>query len=364
MKKKSAEPKPARTPRKSVTLGIIGTGAMANYHASQLAGIPGCRVVAACDVDGVRVRDFAARHDIPEAFTDLKEFLARGKFDAICNVTPDRFHTPVSLACLRAGRHVLCEKPLATNYRDARKMAVAASAAGVVHMVNFSYRNSAAVQRAAAMVAAGDLGRIMHVDASYYQDWLCADHWGNWKTSPNLLWRLSTGHGSAGVLGDIGVHLLDFASFPVGPIASVNCLLKTFAKAPGGRVDDYILDANDSAVITATFAGGAVGALQTSRWTTGHQNSVALSIYGDEGALRIDLNRSYTEFELCRIKKRERGLWKTVSAKATPSMWQRFVRSIVTGTNDQPDFHRGAEIQKALDACLKSNQTGKTVPLS
>ncbi len=336
---------------------------MANEHARQFKTIPGCELVAACDVDAGRVAQYAADHGIPATFTDLDRFLAEGDFEAVANVTPDRFHAPISLACLKAGKHVLCEKPLATCYADAAKMARAAEAAGVINMVNFSYRNSSAIQEAARLVTAGALGPIKHVEGSYFQDWLATDHWGSWKTSPGWLWRLSTAHGSKGVLGDVGVHLIDFSSFPVGPLTSVRCLLTTFPKAPGDKIGEYTLDANDSALITATFEGGAVGILQTTRWATGHRNRVAVSIFGEEGAIKIDLERSYSAYEFCKVKKRLAGPWQTVETKPTPSIYQRFITSIRTGRNDQPDFARGAAIQKALDACEASNRTGRPVKL-
>lgn len=348
---------------RSVRLGIVGTGGMGGEHARRFREIPTCEVVAVCDVDGERVRRFALEHRIPLAFTDLGDFLAESGIDAVANVTPDRFHAPVSLACLQAGKHVLCEKPLATSYAEAAKMVRAAKRAGVMHMVHFSYRSSPVIQAVAKLVAAGRLGAVRHVEGSYFQDWLATDHWGFWKTTPAWLWRLSTAHGSKGVLGDIGVHLLDFASYPVGALTSVHCELTTFPKAPGNRVGDYVLDANDTALITARFACGAVGSLQLTRWATGHRNRVALSIFGEEGAVKLDLEKAADAFEFCRVKKRRADHWETVRAKPVPNLYQRFITSIRTGVPAQPDFERGAEIQRALDACEESARLGQMVEL-
>ena len=346
-----------------IQLAIIGTGGMASAHAEQFGRIPGCRLVAACDVDKARVKAFAKKYGIPRTFTSLEALLKNGDFDAAANVTPDSHHAPISLELLRAGKHVLCEKPLAVCYSDAAEMARVARQAGVVNMVNFSYRNHSAIHRARELVQEGALGRVIHVEATYFQSWLAQDAWGDWHTSPAWLWRLSTAHGSRGVLGDIGVHLLDFASYPAGEIASVHCRLKTFPKAPGDQVGDYPLDANDSAVITAEFANGALGSLRTTRWATGHNNSITLALYGDEGALKIDLDQSGTELQLCRIEKRTASPWTPVDCGETPSMYERFIHSIRTGVNDQPDFARGAAIQKALDACLESDRQDRTIPL-
>lgn len=337
---------------------------MANHQAEQFSKIPGVKLVACCDVDAARAQAYASKFGIPQVYADLGTMLAEAEVDAVTNVTPDRFHAPLSLQAIAAGKHVLCEKPLATKHADAAKMADAAARAGVINMVNFSYRNSSAIQAVAKRVQKGDIGRVFHVEAHYLQSWLTTKDWGDWHTTPAWLWRLSTEHGSKGVLGDIGVHILDFASYPVGDITAVNCLLKTFDKAPGGKVGAYTLDANDTAIITVTYAGGAVGAVQTTRLATGHRNSLWLSIHGEKGAFRVDLDKSYGEYEFCKVgRDGKNGAWEPVKAPATPSNYERFIRSIKTGKNDQPDFARGARIQAALDACEKSSRTGKTVTL-
>lgn len=347
------------TPR-PVRIGILGTGGMAAAHAQSYAKIPRCRVVACCDIDTGKARAFAEKHGIAHTFPRLEDMLAGDGVDAVSVVTPDGFHCEASLAALKAGKHVLCEKPLATNAADARRMARAAAKAGTVAMVNFSYRDFPAIQAAAKLVQSGAIGEIRHVSGHYLQDWLCGDHWGRWDTTPAWLWRLSKAHGSKGALGDVGVHLLDFASFPAGRITAVDCRLKTFAKTPP-RVGEYVFDANDSALINVTFENGAIGVLHTSRWATGHHNGVALAIHGDEGAIRVDLEKSGTSFEMCRVRRRKVGEWTTVAAKPTPNNYTRFVRSILTGRHDQPDFARGAEIQTLLDACEASDASGRTV---
>lgn len=344
-----------------IKIAIVGTGGMANLHAQMLAKLPECKLTAACDVEAGRLQEFATKHGVPAVFTSVDELLERGDFEALINVTPDRFHAPISLQALRCGKHVLCEKPLSVNYPAAAEMAEVAAKSGVIHMVNFSYRNNSSIHKARELVSAGELGRILHVEASYLQSWLTQAAWGDWRSAPGWLWRLSTAHGSKGVLGDLGVHLLDFASYPTDEIASVHCVLKTFSKTPGDKVDDYVLDANDSAIITATLKNGALASMRTTRWATGHNNSITLAIYGDKGSLRIDLDRSGTQLELCRIESGKAGPWETIDCGATPSLHERFFEGIRTGVNDQPDFARGALIQKALDACELSHCEGRTI---
>jgi predicted dehydrogenase len=337
---------------------------MAGGHADWFQNkIRGCKVVACCDVVPERVKAFAERFGIPAAYTDLDDMLRNEQLDAVSNVTPDRFHAPLSLKAIARGLHVLCEKPLATNYADARKMAAAARRKGVINMVNLSYRNSPAIHRAARLVRDGKIGRVIHFDASYLQSWLVGKHWGDWRVGDNWGWRLSTAHGSMGVLGDIGVHIVDFATYPAGDVRNVHCRLKTFDKAPGGRLGKYVLDANDSAVITVELANGGLGTIHTSRWATGHCNSLRLEINGDKGALRVNLDESWEQIQLCLGKDVDPARWKTVSVPKTPNIYQRFIKSIRTGTNDQPDFARGAEVQKVLDACALSDAEQRIVPI-
>lgn len=341
-------------------IAIIGTGGMANMHAERFAEIEGVRIVSACDVDAAKVGAFAKKHGIPTTYTDVDEMLAAGGFCAVSVVTPDSTHAALSLKAIAAGKHVLCEKPLATSAADARDMAKAASQAGVINMVNFSYRNSSAWQHACELVRNGDLGRIYHFQAHYLQSWLSSTDWGDWKTNPAWLWRLSTRHGSHGALGDIGVHILDFATGPVGHAKHLYCHLKTFDKAPEDRIGDYVLDANDTALITLECTNGAAGTLAITRWATGHQNSVALSIHGDRAALRLDLDKSYTEMQVCRIAPDGKTLpWETLDCGSSPNIYRRFIESIRTGVQDQPDFARGAEVQSLLDACnVSARQQG------
>jgi predicted dehydrogenase len=345
-----------------IKIAIVGAGGMAGAHANSFRKIPGCKITAVCDVNRKNAEEFLARQkmDVP-FYEDFAELLEREDCDAVTNVTPDAFHAPLSLQAIAAGKHVLCEKPLAVNYAEAKKMAAAAKRAGVINMVNFSYRNASAIHKAARLVQAGKIGAVKHLDACYLQSWLTSTAWGDWRASDNWLWRLSTKHGSNGVLGDIGVHIVDFATYPAGGVKAVHCKLQNFKKAPGNRIGNYILDANDSAVITVELASGAIGTIHTSRYATGYRNCLQLRIFGEDGAIRIDLDKSYEQLEISAGKDRHRAVWKTIPCPKTPNIYQRFIKSIRTGKNDQPDFARGAEIQKILDACFESDKTDKTV---
>jgi predicted dehydrogenase len=346
-----------------INIALIGTGNMGGWHARAFGGIRGCRVVAACDIDADRAAAFAEAYGIRHVYTDLDAVLDHPDLHAVTIVTPDHLHAPMAIRAASAGKHVFCEKPLALNYAEARTMVEAVERAGVINMLNFSYRSSAALQRAHRMVQQGKIGRVMHFEAAYLQSWLTSKVWGDWHTEPKFLWRLSSAHGSNGVLGDIGVHVLDFVGFPAGDFKSVQCRLKTFSKADGDRIGDYVLDANDTAVITAELTNGAVGTIQATRWATGHVNTLRLQIHGDKGALRIDLDRSYEDIELCTGRDVDTATWRTVTCRKTPNNAQRFIRSIRTGRNDQPDFARGAAVQQVIDACVASDAEGRAMVL-
>ncbi len=335
---------------------------MANVHAEKFAAVPGCTIVAAADVDLQRAKDFAAKHTIPAAYTGVKELLKKATFDAVTIVAPDAYHAPLSIACLKAGKHVLCEKPLAVTYPDARKMVAAAKKAGVINMVNLSYRDWPAIQAVEKLVRSGEIGEVRHIEASYLQAWLASKVWGDWRTTPAWLWRLSSKHGSKGVLGDVGVHIVDFATFPVGPLKSVYCRLKTFAKAKGNRIGEYILDANDSAVLNVEFANGAIGTIHTTRWCGGHANRLFLKIAGTKGTVEIDSEKTTSGYRICSGSDLDKAQWREVEAPAMPNNYQRFIKAIQTGKQDQPDFARGAALQKVLDACYVSDE--KQIPLS
>lgn len=347
--------------KKPVRLAILGSGSMAGVHAKSFHTIPHCQLVAAADVDMDRARHFAKQHDIPHAYHGVDALLREGDFDAVTIVAPDPFHAPLAIQCLKAGKHVLCEKPLATQYSDALRMVKAAQRAGTIHMVNFTYRNWPAIQAVAKLVQKGTLGEIRHVDASYLQSWLASTSWGNWRTDPRFLWRLSSKHGSKGVLGDVGVHIVDFATFPAGPIASVFCQLKAFPKAPKNRVGEYILDANDSAVLNVTFQNGALGTIHATRWATGHPNRLFLEISGTKGAVKIDSEISTDSYQICKGKNIETNTWETVKARPVLTNYARFIRAVRSGKQDQPDFARGAAVQKVLDACFASDAEKRPV---
>lgn len=344
-----------------VRILILGTGGMARNHAEAFAAIPGVTLVAGIDTRAEQLAAFQKAHNIPNGFASVQEAIAWGEFDAVTNVTPDAAHYATTLPFLAAGKHVLCEKPLATNAAHAEEMAAAAATAGVVNMVNLSYRNVPALQHAAQMVRDGAIGTIRHFEASYLQSWLTQPAWGHWDKEPQWLWRLSTKHGSKGVLGDVGIHILDFATFIAGMDATqVSCLLQTFDKAPGGQIGEYILDANDSATMQVRLANGALGTVAATRFATGHLNDLRLRLYGQTGGLEVTFEKAVSHLRACLGDDIQTGTWQDVDCPPVPTIYQRFVAAIRGEGPADPDFARGAALQRLLDKAVDSaGQDGK-----
>ena len=222
-----------------IKVGIVGTGGIAEWHASAFKDNKNSDVVAACDVNNDRLNEFCDKFNIDHRYNSVDELLEQSDVDAISNTTPDAFHKEISIKAIEKNKHIFCEKPLAENYSDAQLMCEALKDKNLINMVNFSYRNSSGYQELCKMVKEGKIGNIMHMDANYNQSWLTSNYWGNWREQDKWLWRLSTKHGSKGTLGDIGVHIFDFASRPIGKIKRLNSFLKTF-HSKGEKIKDYI----------------------------------------------------------------------------------------------------------------------------
>ena len=340
---------------------IVGTGSMAAFHATKFAAIDGVELVGGVDVRPEVLAEFCKAHSIANSFASVEEALAWGEFDAATVVTPDGAHKAAVLPLLSAGKHVLCEKPLAPNHADALAMTDAAKRAGVINMVNFTYRRSAALYAAHELVASGRIGAINHVQASYLQSWLAQDAWGEWSSEERWLWRLSSKHGSLGVLGDVGVHLLDFTTFAANEaITEVSCHLKTFPKADGDRIGEYELDVNDTAVMTARLASGGIAVLQASRYMTGYINHVSLKLHGDRGALEVSLADSpkpVDQLRGCLDDDLTTGAWSELETKPVPLVIERFAEAVQCGVQGDPTFSSACDMQLIIDKAFASDSS-------
>ncbi|MBQ2261881.1 MAG: Gfo/Idh/MocA family oxidoreductase [Loktanella sp.] len=334
---------------------IVGTGGMARAHVEAYRTIPDVQIVGGVDTNADNLAAFCGQLDIPRGFASVEQALAWGEFDAASNVTPDAVHHRTTMPLLEARKHVLCEKPLATHYADAAAMTRAAQAAEVVNMVNLTYRNVPALMHAADLISQGAIGAVRHFEASYLQSWLVQPAWGDWQTEDQWLWRLSSAHGSMGVLGDVGVHILDYATFAAGSdVARVSCRLKTFPKAPGDQIGRYHLDANDSMSMHLALQNGATGVIHASRFAAGHHNDLCLRIFGTKGGLKVSFEKATSHLTASLADDLLTGHWADVDTPAVQTNYARFIAAIRQRQQVAPDFARGAALQRVLDAAVVS----------
>jgi predicted dehydrogenase len=273
----------------NIKAGIIGTGFIGPVHLEALRRL-GVNVTALCDLPD-RVRAAADKFAIPEAFGDYRELLRSPNVDVVHITSPNRFHCEMSLAALRAGKHVVCEKPLAMNTRETVQIVKLARASGKVFAVNYNVRFYPAVLTLRQMAARGELGDIIHVNGSYMQDWLFKETDYNWRLLPQEGGKLRA-------VADIGTHWMDTVSFILGSeIKSVFADLATWHKTrkrPLGEVQTfskadtamkyatYPVKTEDFASVLLQFANGARGNLGVSQIAAGRKNCIRIEIYGSK----------------------------------------------------------------------------------
>ncbi|MCQ4208640.1 Gfo/Idh/MocA family oxidoreductase [Streptomyces longispororuber] len=260
------------------------------------------RLAAVCGRDGRAVRAAADKLGWAAAETDWRALIARDDVDLVDICTPGDSHAEIAVAALEAGKHVLCEKPLANSVEEAEAMTVAAQLAaerGQLAMTGFNYRRVPAMALARRMVDEGRIGTLRHVRVSYLQDWLV-------DPSFPLTWRLQKPYAGSGALGDLGAHAVDLAQFLVGePIAGVSALTETFVRerplldgassglsaAGGGEAGFGQVTVDDAALFTARFASGALASFEATRFATGRKNALKVELNGERGSLAFDLER-------------------------------------------------------------------------
>jgi predicted dehydrogenase len=349
----------------TVRVGIIGAGAIARYHLQQYLATPQAQVVAICDVLPERAAALAAEFGIPAVDGDYAALLARPEVDAVSICTPNDSHAPAAIAAARAGKHVLCEKPLALSVAEAAAMLAAVEAAGVHHVVNFSKRPFPGIVRLAALLADGELGAVLQIETTYLQSWLLAPTLSG--DPRRRLWRLDRRVAGSGVLGDLGSHQIDLAHHLVGPIRRVVGLLETKARhAPvAGAVDLATLDIDDHATFIADFGGGVSGTFVSSRVAAGTRDDLTVAVYGTRGAARFS-NLEPERLAVClgeaNLKYR---LWSELPCPlppgTPPSLMAAFVRGIAAGAPATPTFADGLRCQAVLAAVEQSARGGAWV---
>ena len=352
----------------NMKLGIVGTGNIAHRHFEEFSKIDEVKIEAICDTNNENLNLFAKKYGVHlRKYSSIEEMLDKEKYlDGVSNNTPDKFHKEISLKILEKNLNIFSEKPLAENYEDAKILADLSFKKKVINLVNFTYRESSGYQKLVEIIKSNCLGDIKHVNANYYQSWLSSNMWGNWKEEDRWLWRLSTAHGSNGALGDTGVHIFDFTINAVGDIQQLCANLKTY-KEKGHRIGEYTLDANDGFTSMVKFSNGAIGTISNTRYATGYANTLILEIFCEKGAVKVELDaerdEKWSTLHICEGKNVNKAKWEQIMCKSTPTNFERFINSIKSGKNDQPDFEQGAKVQKILDKCIISNDKNKWVDI-
>jgi predicted dehydrogenase len=321
--------------------------------------------------------------------TDWRRLVEREDIDLVDICSPGDTHVEIALAALAAGKHVLCEKPLANTVADAERMAVAADTArtqGVRSMVGYSYRRTPALALARQLVADGRLGEIRHVRAAYLQDWI---------SDPDfpLVWRLQKELAGSGALGDIGSHIIDLAQFLTGQsVSGVSALTETFVKerplptassglAATGSSERGEVTVDDAALFLARLDGGALATFEATRFALGRKNAMRIELNGSRGSLAFDFE-SMNELQVYdgtgpatdagfrRVLATEpdhpylSGWWPPghgLGYEHTFTHQARdLVEAIAAGTDPTPGFADGLAVQRVLDAVERSAAASST----
>jgi predicted dehydrogenase len=280
----------------SINVALVGYAFMGRAHSNAYRQVvpffqprltPTMKVL--CGRSAPAVTSAARQLGWEEAATDWRTVIARDDIDLVDISTPGDSHAEIAIAAARAGKHVICEKPLANSVADARRMLAAVERAGVVHMVCHNYRRAPAVMLAKQLIDEGRLGELRHYRGTYLQDWIV-------DPAFPMTWRFDKARAGSGALGDIAAHSIDLARFLVGEIVDVTGDLKTFIrKRPrgGGAPREKLLEVtvDDAASALVRFDNGAIGTIEATRLAPGRKNYNRFEINGSRGSLAFNLER-------------------------------------------------------------------------
>jgi predicted dehydrogenase len=354
-----------------INFAIIGCGGITLQN--HLPGLALCRdvqVTALCDADPGTLERARQQTGVSVVSTRFEDIVARDDVQAVIIATPNFLHKPIALAAIAAGKHVLCEKPLALNADDAQAMAAAADGAGVRHMTAFTYRFVPAMRYLKHLVQTGDLGQPFHYRSCRLQDW--GDRYLGWRQVKKLA--------GTGELGDMLSHRIDFAHHLVGPMARLVANVKTLTPVRGGQPNDT----DDWVAVLAEFRSGASGVLESSKLASGRNESWRSLDY-------VEINGSEATFEFTTGKWNElqhgraggpglkpliipREFWTVEGSPRDPGQgdplvtfrydqaWE-FVEAIRQQRPASPSFHDGARAQLVMDAAVRSAENRQWIEL-
>ena len=355
----------------TLNFAIVGTGGITlQNHLPGLAMCGDVKVTALCDTNPATLEAARQQTGVQTCSVNYEDIVKRDDVHAVIIATPNFTHAPIALAAIEAGKHVLCEKPIAMNYPEARGMAEAADRAGVRHMTAFTYRFVPAMRYLGHLIERGDLGQPYHFRSCRLQDW---------GTRP-LGWRMVKKLAGTGELGDMLSHRINFAQHLVGPMKRVVANFKNLTPMRGGLPNDT----EDWVAILADFQNGATGVMESSKLASGRNEGWRSLDY-------VELNGSEGTFEFTTGKWNElifgkvggpglaplavpREFWTWPGSPRDPGVGDplvafrydqafEFVDAIRSQRPCVPSFVEGADVIRVMDAALESAESGKWIDL-
>lgn len=363
---------------RKVRLGVVGTSWWADaMHVPALSAHPLADIRGVVGTRLEHTREFARRWSIPAAYAGLEEMLAAEELEALAILAPNRHHARMTMMALDRGLHVLCEKPLALDAPEARRMVDAAERAGVITLVPFTYRFMPISRYLKELVEGGYLGRPFHLNLRYYT---------GYGRGGDYMWRFDLGEAGLGPAGDLGSHWYDMARWLFGEITAVWALFG-HSLARGPRPDGAAYEqAEDSAAVLLEFANGATGSIHVSAVAhepTPFGQTHHLDLHGSGGTLRAycDWDR-IQRVEGCRADEsalaelpipdhifagaRRESVKDTYHDvfRRQDVMTRGFVSAVAAGVPTSPDFRDGLAVQRVIDAARRSAREGRRVTIA
>jgi predicted dehydrogenase len=371
---------------KKLNVGLLGCGFMGRTHSNASRKVNNFFdleyqpvLKAVCDLDEARAKAFAAKWGYESYETDWRKLIARKDIDLVDITLPNNMHREVAIAAAKAGKMILCEKPLARNGPEGLKMVQAIEKAGVPNMVSYNYRRIPAVTLAKQLIDEGRLGRIFHYRAKFLQDWTMSKDLP--QGGPGL-WRLDVKVAGSGVTGDLLAHCIDTALWLNGSIDKVNAMTETFIKqrkhTETGKVQKVGID--DACAFLARFKNGSLATFESTRYARGHKALYTFEINGEHASIFWDLHDLHRlQYFEHRDEGRLRG-WRSIHVTDgdhpymgkwwVPGLQIGYEHSFVHQLADflgslgkrkpaHPTFRDALETQYVCDAVLKSARTDR-----
>jgi predicted dehydrogenase len=368
--------------KKKLNIGLIGGGFMGRTHSNgynrignffpELEYQPVLKAV--CFRNETKVKAFAEQWGFESYETDWRKLIAREDIDAVDICTPNDTHAEIAIAAAKAGKMILCEKPLARNLEESAEMVDAIEKAGVRNTVWYNYRRIPAVTLAKNIVASGKLGKIYHYRANFLQDWTINE---NLPQGGEGLWRMDAAVAGSGVVGDLLSHCVDTAIWINGGISEVSAMTETFVKERmhqlTGKVEEVHID--DACSFFCRFNNGSLGLFESTRYARGHKALYTFEINGANASIRWDLHDlNRLEFFDNGDESNLRG-WRSIHVTDGEQPYMNkwwvpglgigyehsfvhqaadFLKSIETNTPCSPTFREALETQKVCQAVLDS----------